>query len=85
MSLWGLFGDRRGFCRFSCLFLVEVDIRQDVAGLLLAILDDVGINVLRGGSLGVPQHLGDGHHVCALGDQHRGCRVPKGMGIDNAA
>lgn len=60
----------------------EHHVGKALAGLLVCLPDDVGIDVGGGAHLRVAQALGDGHHVLPLADQDGSHCVPERMGVD---
>ena len=60
---------------FLCL-LPEQNIRDTLRCLGLVFLNDVAVEILGGVHAGMAQLLGHRYNVCAVGQQHRGYRVP---------
>ena len=63
-------------------FATEIDISQSIAGLLLAFLNDVAVNILSCRDLCMAQHFGYRDHIGTLRNQNGGCRVPESVRID---
>ena len=70
------------FLRLFLPLFAIVDLSQHVARLLLAVLDDVAVDVLRCGDFRVTEHLGDRNNVSSLYDHNGSGGVPKGVRVD---
>ena len=63
-------------------FPAEIHLCQRIACLLLAFLNHMAVDILRGGNFRMAEHFGNCDHIRSLRNQHRRCRVPECMGVD---
>ena len=61
---------------------IEDKVIESVAGSLVTLCEDMGIDVEGGRGLGVAQPFGDCHDIHPFGDQQRGHRVTEHMRVD---
>ncbi len=70
------------FLRLLLTLLPVEYIRQNVACLLLAVLDDMAVDVFGRRDLRVAEHLGDCHDIRTVHNHHRGSGVPESVRVD---
>ena len=62
----------------------EQDVGDALGCLCLRSLDHMGVNVAGGGDLRVAELFGNGHDVCAVGNQDAGYRMPLWYNYDKS-